>query len=88
MRWAFVAITAIGALAAVLIQMFREGDNLPTITALLAFVGSVLAYMKSQETHLSVNSRLDQMMEHAEAASLAKGIAQERERADDAREDV
>ncbi len=64
---------------AVVLELARpEKDNLPTIAAVFAFAGTILALLKSQETHLSVNSRLDDMMREGKAASRAEGVTEGR----------
>lgn len=55
-------------------------DNGQMIATLLGFIAtttaSVLAFMKAQETHLSVNSRLDAFMANAKIAAHAEGKAE------------
>ena len=69
----FIAITAIVIVATVrpnednvAIYTLIVGSIVPTTTALLAF-------MKAQETHLSVNSRLDQFILNADRSARAEG---------------
>lgn len=54
-----------------------DADNTAVIATILSFLApttlSLLAFMKSQETHLSVNSRLDAFVENAKLASFASG---------------
>ena len=79
-----VAICVMALLGVVMvlgIQAMRpKDDNTALITMGIGFLAtmttSILALMKAQETHLSVNSRLDQFMKTAQAASLAEGILQ------------
>ena len=63
-----------------------NADNTMLIATMLGFLApttlSLLAFMKAQETHLSVNSRLDAFMEQARATGHAAGITDERARAD------
>ncbi len=71
-----MAFIACGAV--VLVVMLRPGrDNVLLVGAIFGFVGpftmALLAFMKSQETHLSVNSRLDAFMETASRAARAEG---------------
>ena len=48
----------------------------PTVPALLAFISSLLNRRKIQEVHLSVNSRLTELLEQTGKASHAEGLAQ------------
>ncbi len=88
--WAAVIIVLTGALMVLAILMLRPlSDPVDIITRVggyvAATVGGVLAFMKSQETHLSVNGRLDAFMqEHGQAKlqeGLLKGAAIEQSRA-------
>ncbi len=81
-----MAFIACGAV--VLVVMSRPGqDNVLLVGAIFGFVGpftmALLAFMKAQETHLSVNSRLDAFMEAAARAARAEGhisgVSQEQE---------
>lgn len=64
--------------ATVIIVLRPNVDNTLIITALFGFLTSstlsLLSFMKSQETHLSVNSRLDGEIQNAAAAAQAKGV--------------
>lgn len=66
-------------------------DNLLVIGLILGFLApttvSILAFMKTQETHLSVNSRLDAFMAQARIASRAEGLSQGRKEGRDAAND-
>lgn len=78
---AIVVMTIIGIIATTVISVLRPlQDNIPLITLLLGNIASVtvalLAYMKSQETHLSVNSRLDGFIKNAQEASKAQGVVE------------
>jgi hypothetical protein len=89
-----VVIMALIAVIGVLGTMFfRPGvDNTAIITLILGFTatttGSILAFMKSQETHLMVNSKLERWMSdhvdlaatNARAEGTIAGIAQEQAR--------
>jgi hypothetical protein len=71
----------VGLAAVVAIAYFRpQTDILTIIAAVFAFLtpttASVLAFQKAQETHLSVNSRLDGFIKNAQAAALAAGKEQ------------
>jgi len=65
-----IAIVALSVLA-------PNADHTRTITLLLGFAApttvSLLALMKAQQTHLSVNSRLDEFIKNASVASRAEG---------------
>jgi hypothetical protein len=75
---AVVVMAVIGVVAVVAITIARpDKDN----TAVYAIIFSsltpttlaLLAFMKSQETHLAVNSRLDQFIENADRAARSEG---------------
>ena len=75
---AIVSMLLIGVVGIAAIVIARpDQDNTVLIATVFAFIGpttlSLLAFMKSQETHLSVNSRLDGFIRNAEAAASAKG---------------
>lgn len=81
--WAVVAMMFLGVGAIAAVSIFRPvEDNTVVITTIVGFIApttlSLLAFMKSQETHLSVNSRLDAFMASARAAAHAQGITQGR----------
>lgn len=64
---------------ATVVSVVRPGqDNAALITAIFGFLTpttlSLLAFMKSQETHLAVNSRLTQFIENAKQANIEIGI--------------
>jgi hypothetical protein len=69
-----------------IIALRPEYDVLLVVSAVFAAYTSttlsLLAYMKAQETHLSVNSQLDKWMagaqEHARSTGLIEGRANER----------
>lgn len=72
---------AIGIAGVAVIAKARpETDILTIIAAVFAFLtpttASILAFQKAQETHLSVNSRLDSFVKNAQAAALAVGKEQ------------
>ena len=74
---ATIVVFSVGMLSVVLVTLLRvTEDNGILITAIIGFtgttLGSVLAFMKSQETHASVNSRMDDFIKKFEASSVAK----------------
>ena len=80
---AVVAMMLIGVVAVVAIVLGRpEKDNTAVIATIVGFLApttlSLLAFMKSQETHLSVNSRLDAFMANARMAAHAQGVTEGR----------
>lgn len=74
----------IGVVAVVLVTVLRPDnkDNTLVIATIVGFLTpttlSLLAFMKAQETHLSVNSRLDAFMSSAKAAAHAQGVTEGR----------
>lgn len=90
-----VPYLAVVALMAILAVFFVLGisylrpttDNSQLIATILGFVttttAAVLAFMKAQETHLSVNSRLDAFMANAKLAARAEGITEGRQQGRD-----
>ncbi len=80
---AIVAMAVVGVTAVVLVSVLRPAqDNSSIITTILGLLApttlSLLAFMKAQETHLSVNSRLDAFMREAKYAAHAKGLMEGR----------
>lgn len=78
---AVVVMSLIGVASIVLISIFRsDKDNSNLITMIIGLITpttlSLLAFMKAQETHLSVNSRLDSFMLNAREAAHAQGFVQ------------
>ena len=78
---AVVLMATLGIVGVVCVSIFRPGqDNISVYGLIGTFVGpttlSLLAFMKAQETHLSVNSRLDAFMRNAEVAAHIRGIAE------------
>lgn len=79
-----VAVAFMGLLIviAILLITFLRPDKDNTgliatvISALVPTTAAILALMKAQETHLSVNSRLDAFMTTASAAARAEGKAE------------
>lgn len=80
---AVVVMTSLGVVGVVAITVARPtSDNTALIGLVLGFLApttlSLLAFMKAQETHLSVNSRLDAFMANAKLAARAEGITEGR----------
>lgn len=83
---AVVLMVLIAISGVVLIVIFRpDADILIVFSGVFGFLTpttlSLLAFMKSQETHLSVNSRLDEFIQNAEAAAEERGKRMGRETA-------
>ena len=79
--WAVVIMTLIGGMLVIGILYLRpQSDPLDVLAqvmkGLAPTTAGVLAFMKSQETHLSVNSRLDAFMAEHGKASHAEGVIQ------------
>ncbi len=70
----FLGVSAVSAIAI----LRPDKDNTTLITTIVGFIApttlSLLAFMKAQETHLSVNSRLDAFIGNARLASHAQGL--------------
>lgn len=86
---AIVTMAFLSTSAVVAVTVFRAGtDNAAIITAIVGLTMpttlSLLAFMKAQETHLSVNSRLDAFMAQARFASHAQGMMDGRKEGRDA----
>ncbi len=80
---AVVAMMALGVGGAVVVTLARPAqDNTVLIGIIFGFLApttlSLLAFMKAQETHLSVNSRLDAFMATARTAARAEGVLEGR----------
>ena len=78
---AILVMALLGVVAVVGITLSRpHDDNSILITAVLGFLApttlSLLSFMKSEQTHISVNSRLDSFLKTAQAAALNQGVAQ------------
>lgn len=78
---ASATIAVAGVLIAIGVFVSRpEQENVTLLTFVVGFtltvLASVMAYLKAQETHLSVNSRLDEMVRNARLAAHAEGLAQ------------
>lgn len=79
--WSVVVLTLLSCALVMGVLLVRpQVDAMDVITKVLTglapTIAAVLAYLKSQDTHLSVNSRLDAFMtEHAKVAR-AEGILQ------------
>ncbi len=75
---AVVTMIVVVIIAVTLIAVIRpDKDNSSLYVLILGSIGpttiSLLAFMKSQETHLSVNSRLEQFIRNADRAARAEG---------------
>jgi hypothetical protein len=85
---AVVVMMLIAILGVSAIAIFRpDTDVLVVFGVVFGFLTpttlSLLALMKSQETHLSVNSRLDEFMRNAEEAAEGRGMKKGREAANE-----
>lgn len=87
--WAVVVLTLIGALLVMGVLYARPASDPMDVIGnvlkgLAPTIAGVLAFFKSQETHLCVNSRLDMFLaEHAKVAhaeGVIQGVAQEQAR--------
>lgn len=84
-------MTLIGVIAVITVFAFRpDKDNSTLIVAILGFVApttaALLAFLKAQETHVIVNSRMDEFKRELQNAALlqattarAEGVAAGRE---------
>lgn len=75
---AIVVMAAITIVPIVAIAIARPGaDNSSLYVMIIGFststTAAILALMKSQETHLSVNSRLEQFIRNADRAARSEG---------------
>lgn len=75
---AIISMFFFGVVGIVLVSTLRQGQDLPIIiTAIFSVLTpttlSLLSFMKSQETHLSVNSRLDDFIKNVDIAARAEG---------------
>lgn len=89
--WSLVIVIGISLMFMVIILLIRpEQDPVSLIGEILKpvvpTVAAVFAYLKSQEVHLQVNSRLDQLLEksvrEAHLTGMLDGLNQERDRHD------
>lgn len=85
---AVVVMMTLGVIGVVAVTFARPTqDNTVLVGLILGFLApttlSLLAFMKSQETHLSVNSRLEAFMQAAEEAARAQGVEDGRTRGRD-----
>ena len=79
--WAVVILTAVAAVLVLVIVWLRpKADALDVVAqvakGLAPTVAGVMAYLKAQETHLSVNSRLDAFMREHSALAHREGQIQ------------
>jgi len=77
--YAVLLMAILGVVSITALTIMRPGqDNTAVIATIIGFLApttlSLLAFMKAQETHLSVNSRLDQFIRNAELASRMQGV--------------
>jgi len=80
---AVVVMAALGVLAVVAITLIRpDQDNTALLATVIGFVApttfSLMAFMKAQETKLSVNGRLDALMANAKHVAYAQGLSEGR----------
>lgn len=70
-------LMGVAGVAAIVILRPQQ-DNAAIIASIIGLLApttlSLLAFMKAQETHLSVNSRLDAFMRNAEFAARVQGV--------------
>jgi hypothetical protein len=76
---AVVVMAVVGVVACVLIAVLRpDKDNAALITSVAGFIApttlSLLAFMKSNDTHLSVNGRLEKYLSSVRIAAHADGV--------------
>ena len=79
--WAALSMAGLGALLVVMILWLRpQSDPLAVIekvaSPLIPTLAAIMAWLKSQEVHLSVNSRLTEFMRTSNEAERAKGQLQ------------
>jgi len=76
-----VAVVAIVAVA--LVSILSPQDSVPVITLILGFAALYLkqneAVQKSLETHMLINSRMDELLKSEKARSRAEGMAAQKE---------
>lgn len=75
---AIVAVLLIGVVGVVLVTVLRPDlDPLAISAVIFGFLTpttlSLMSYLKAQETHLAVNSRLDDLIDNAKKAAEAVG---------------
>lgn len=74
---AILGMMGLGIAGSVTVIIAKVMEPLLVTGAIFAFItpttASMLAFMKAQETHLSVNSRLDEFMRNASFAARAQG---------------
>ena len=78
---AVIIMMVIGVSGSIILTLLNKSqDNTVLIAAIFGFLTpttlSLLAFMKSQETHLSVNSRLDEFMKATRSSAMAEGRIQ------------
>lgn len=77
---AIIVMSLIAVVAVLMISMMRpDADNTILIATILGFTAtmttSIMSLLKSQETHVSVNSRMDQWKEDVTTMLRAEGAA-------------
>lgn len=85
---AVIIMVLLGCFMALVIVLVRpDKDNVEIIASIFGLLTpttlSLLAFMKSQETHLSVNSRLDDFISEASTSAKAQGIIEGRNEANE-----
>jgi hypothetical protein len=85
---AVVSMAVVAITGSILITVFRPDSDIVVVFGLVAgFMTpttiSLLSFMKAQETHLSVNSRLDEFIYNAKLSSRAEGVEEGRKIAND-----
>lgn len=75
---AVIILATVGMIVAAVILVMRPDSDPLVVSGIVAGLImpttlSLLSFMKAQETHLSVNSRLEQFIENAEKAAHAEG---------------
>lgn len=84
---AVVVMSGLGIVSVLAITLMKpEQDNTVIIASVFGFLlpttMALLAFMKSQETHLSVNSRLEAFINEARELARAEGMVAGREAAE------
>jgi hypothetical protein len=70
---AIVTVAAIVIIAVVRPAQDNASINIQIIGFATTTTAAILAFMKAQETHLSVNSRLEQFIKNADRAARSEG---------------
>ena len=85
---AIVIMSIVAVSGSIVISVYRPDIDFVVVFGVIAgFMApttlSLLAFMKAQETHLSVNSRLDAFIKNAELSSRAEGVEEGRKKAEE-----